>query len=329
MDAPSRRQAGDAKLELFPVPPKIAALLERLDAFIESTIRPLEQADDNVRFFDHRREWARTDFEHGGIAHPEWEALLAEMRRRADAAGFLRYSLPAAYGGSDGSNLGMAIIREHLAAKGLGLHNDLQNESSIVGNFARMHLVDAFGTPEQKDEWIEGLITGERTLGFGLTEPDHGSDATYLESTGVRVGQDWILNGRKRFNSGMHAATHDLVFARTSGAPGDATGITAFIVPSEAPGFSVDFFWWTFNMPTDHAEITLRDVRIPLDAVLGEVDHGLEVAQAFVHQNRIRQAAASLGAAQYCIDEAATYANQRTTWGRAPTGPAARRAASA
>src|SRR5699024_9076973 len=120
----------------------------------------------------------------------------------------------------------------------------------------------------------------------------------------------------KRFNSGMHSATHDVVFARTSGEAGSATGITAFLVPTDAPGLSVDFHWWTFNMPTDHAEVGLDGVRVPDSAVFGEVDRGLEVAQHFVHENRIRQAASGVGAAQYCIDRSVEYARARTSFGR-------------
>ena len=71
----------------FEVPQDIQLTLEAIDAFIEDEIRPLEAADDNIRFFDHRREWARTDFEGGGIPRADWEELLAEMRRRASAAG--------------------------------------------------------------------------------------------------------------------------------------------------------------------------------------------------------------------------------------------------
>jgi alkylation response protein AidB-like acyl-CoA dehydrogenase len=300
----------------FEVPAAIQETLDALDAFIEAEIKPLEEQDDNVRFFDHRREWARTDFEAGGTPRAEWEDLLREMRRRADAAGWLRLALPPEFGGRDASNLEMAIIREHLARKGLGLHNDLQNESSIVGNFPTVLMMRDFGTEAQKAEWMPGFLDGTRRLAFGLTEPGHGSDATYLETTAVADGDEWVLNGQKRFNSGLHHATHDIIFARTSGDPGSPVGISAFLVPTDLPGFSVDFFWWTFNMPTDHAEVTMTDVRVPADALFGRLDHGLDLAQLFVHENRIRQAASSLGAAQHCIDVAVEYANERVTWGK-------------
>jgi alkylation response protein AidB-like acyl-CoA dehydrogenase len=298
----------------FAIPPETEATLAALDEFIGREIVPLERADDNIRFFDHRREYARTDFDNGGVPRREWEELLAEMRRRADAAGWLRYALPEEFGGHAASNLEMAIIREHLAVRGLGLHNDLQNESSIVGNFPTVLMMRDFGTDEQRSEWMPGFLDGSRRLAFGLTEPNHGSDATYLETTATRDGGEWIINGSKRFNSGLHHATHDIVFARTSGEPGAPVGITAFLVPTDAPGFNVEYFWWTFNMPTDHAEVTINDVRVPDSAVFGPVDHGLELAQHFVHENRIRQAASSLGAGQFCINEAVAYANKRTTW---------------
>src|SRR3712207_880814 len=108
----------------FELPAELEAYIAELDRFIEAEIRPLEQADDNIRFFDHRREWARTDFEAGGLPRAEWEALLREATVRADKAGHWRFSAPARWGGRDGSNLWMAVIREHFAAKGLGLHND-------------------------------------------------------------------------------------------------------------------------------------------------------------------------------------------------------------
>jgi alkylation response protein AidB-like acyl-CoA dehydrogenase len=210
----------------------------------------------------------------------------------------------------------MAIIREHFARKGLGLHNDLQNEASIVGNFPTVIMMWRFGTPEQKKEFLPGMITGTHRVGFGLTEPNHGSDATWLETTAVRDGSDWVISGAKRFNSGLHHANWDMIFARTSGKPGDGRGITCFLVPTDAPGFKVESLWWTFNMPSDHAEVSLDKVRVPHTAILGEEGEGLACANTFTHENRIRQAASSLGAAQYCVDESVKYARERIVFGK-------------
>ncbi len=298
----------------FAIPADIRRKLDELDEFIAREIQPLER--EHPEFFDHRREYARTDWEHGGRPRREWEALLAEMRRRADAAGHLRYALPRALGGQEASNLAMAVVREHLAARGLGLHNDLQNEASIVGNFPTVQMMWEFGTPAQKAEFLPGMITGTHRVGFGLTEPKHGSDATWLETGAVRDGDSWVVNGTKRFNSGLHDATHDMVFARTAGSPGDGEGITCFLVPTDTRGFTVDFMWWTFNMPSDHAEVTLADVRVPHAAIFGEEGRGLTLAQRFVHENRIRQAASGVGAAQYCIDESVAYAKSRVVFGK-------------
>src|SRR5436305_10193917 len=288
-------------------------LLERIDVFIESEIAPLQAA--HPQYFDHRREFARTDVERGGAPVREWDELLVEMMRRADAAGLYRFALPEELGGSNGTNLGMAAIREHLANQPLGLHSDLQTESSCVGNFPIVLVLHALGSEEQK-QLIEPLIRHEVACAFGLTEPNHGSDATWLETTARRDGQDWVINGAKRFNTGMHIARYDMIFARTSGEAGDPRGITAFLVPTDSPGLEVPYHHWTFNMPSDHAEVILRDVRVPHSAIVGEEGHGLAAAMLFVHENRIRQAASSLGAAQFCVDQSVEYARQRTTFGK-------------
>jgi acyl-CoA dehydrogenase len=118
----------------FEIPADVVDFLKEVDAFIEDEIVPLEQHGDNIRFFDHRREDARTDWHRDGLPNEQWEALLFEAKTKAIEAGIFNYPFPAEFGGREGGNLGMAIIREHLAAKGLGLHNDLQNEHSVVGN---------------------------------------------------------------------------------------------------------------------------------------------------------------------------------------------------
>ena len=298
------------------LPADLAAYLVELDEFIEREIKPLEEQDDNVRFFDHRREDARTDWDRGGLPSREWEELLGEARRRADAAGHYRYPFPPEFGGRGGSNLDMAVIREHLATKGLGLHCDLQNEHAIVGNNVGLLLMLTYGSDEQKDEWVEPLATGTRHFAFGITEPEHGSDATWMETTAQPYGSDWIINGQKTWNTGIHTAVADLIFARTSGQPGDGEGITAFLVPVDSEGFRVEEYLWTFNMPTDHARVSLRDVRVPAASILGEEGRGLQVVQHFFNENRIRQAASSLGAAQFCINESVAYAKVRAPFGK-------------
>ena len=300
----------------FDIPKELQDYLNELDLFIENTIKPLENQDDNIRFFDHRREDARTDWERGGLPNEEWEALLAKAKRLADDAGHYRYPLPKEYGGQEGTNLGMAIIREHFATMGLGLHNDLQNEHSIVGNNVGLLLMIEYGTDEQKAEWIDDLAEGRAGFAFGITEPDHGSDATHMETTAVRDGDEWIINGAKTWNTGIHKAKHDLIFARTSGKAGDGDGITAFLTPTDTEGFKVEEMLWTFNMPTDHGLISMKDVRVPHESIFGGEGRGLGVVQHFFNENRIRQAASSLGAAQFCINESIQYAKERAPFGK-------------
>ena len=306
----------------FALPEDLQRYLAELDEFIEREIRPLEQQDDNIRFFDHRREDARTDWDRGGLPSREWEALLGEARSRADAAGHYRYAFPKEYGGRDGTNLGMAVIREHLASQGLGLHCDLQNEHAIVGNNVGLLLMLHYGSPEQKAEWVDNLAAGQSGFAFGITEPAHGSDATFMETRAVQVRGmgggwgDWVINGEKTWNTGIHTASHDLVFARTSGEPGSGHGITGFLVPVSTPGFKVEEYLWTFNMPTDHAHVSLTEVRVPHSAILGTEGRGLQLVQHFFNENRIRQAASSLGAAQFCINRSVEYAKARKPFGK-------------
>jgi acyl-CoA dehydrogenase len=300
----------------FEIPEDLQTYLQVLDDFIDKEITPLQMENDNNRFFDHRREDARTDWERGGLPNEEWEKLLEEAKRRADVAGHYRYASPKEYGGQEGTNLGMAIIREHLAVKGLGLHNDLQNEHSIVGNNVGLLLMIRYGTDSQKAEWVDDLAERRRGFAFGITEPDHGSDATHMETSAKRDGDEWVINGEKTWNTGIHKAKFDLIFARTSGNPGDGEGITAFLTPTDAEGFKLEEMLWTFNMPTDHGHISMKDVRVPNDAIFGGEGRGLQVVQHFFNENRIRQAASSLGAAQFCVTESIKYAGERAPFGK-------------
>jgi acyl-CoA dehydrogenase len=115
----------------------------------------------------------------------------------------------------------MAVIREHLAAKGLGLHNDLQTEHSIVGNNPFIIMFKEFAT-NSSTTLRRHAAEGQIRTGFGLTEPNHGSDATFMETRAVREDPKdgvagWRINGEKMWTTGMHVANYIMTFARTSG----------------------------------------------------------------------------------------------------------------
>lgn len=214
----------------------------------------------------------------------------------------------------------MSAIRYYLASHpvyggGVSLANDLQNEHSVVGNFPLVLMLHHFGTEEQRRTLIPAHLNGSFRATFGLTEPDHGSDATFMSTTARRVGSGFEINGMKKWQTGAHNCTHMIIFARTSGRNGSAKGISAFIVPRNTPGLRVASFEWTFNMPTDHATVELKNVWVPDSAVLGSIDSGLAIAQTFVHENRLRQAASSCGAARYCLDRSIERARSRKIWG--------------
>ena len=118
----------------------------------------------------------------------------------------------------------------------------------------------------------------------------------------------------------MHVASHVMLFARTSGDDGAAKGITCFLVPADDPGVKIEEYMWTFNMPTDHPRVSFTNIWVPESAIFGEPENGLALAQHFVHENRIRQAASGVGAAQYCIDQSVAYAKKRAFWRKRPIG---------
>ncbi|KAJ5598974.1 hypothetical protein N7450_000041 [Penicillium hetheringtonii] len=248
--------------------------------------------------------------------------LPEQARQLADEAGFYRFALPQQYGGREhpDTNLWMSAIRYHFASHpvyggGLGLANDLQNEHSIIGNFPDVLMIHHFGTEEQRQTLIPARLRGEFRITFGLTEPDHGSDATFMSSLAQEVRGGFEITGAKKWQTGSHHCTHFLIFARTSGSAGSSKGITAFLVPRETPGVRITSYEWTLNMPTDHATVKFDRAWVPRSAVLGIVDQGLALAQTFVHENRIRQAASSCGAAQYCLDRSIERARSRRIWG--------------
>lgn len=312
----------------FEYPAELQTYIQQLDHFITSTILPLQHRDDNNRFFDHRREPSRTQWANQGLPTPEWEQLLSQARRLADEAGFYRFPMPREFGGAECPNLNlwMCAIRFHMASHpvyggGVSLANDLQNEHSVVGNFPDVLMLYHYGNQQQRRDYIPARLRGDFRATFGLTEIHHGSDATHMDTTAKSITlpdgrPGYEINGNKKWQTGMHHATHMIVFARSSGRAGGAQGITAFVVPVSTPGVKIVSFEYTLNMPTDHATVELDHVCVPASAVLGPLDNGLAIAQTFTHENRIRQASSSCGAAKFCVDKSVEYARKRVVFGK-------------
>ncbi|KAI3339277.1 butyryl-CoA dehydrogenase [Ustulina deusta] len=299
----------------FELPSDLRAYIVKLDRFIVAQILPLQNKDDKNRFFDHRREPSRTQWDNGGLPTPEWEAILTHARQVADEAGFYRFPLPREYGGHghQDTNLWMCALRYHMASHPV-------YGGGRVGNFPDFLMLYHWGSPQQKAELIPRL-TGAFRMTFGLTEIRHGSDTTYMDTRASECtlpggGQGYRIEGNKKWQTGAHSATHFLVFARTSGKSGSPRGITAFLVPRDTRGLTIKSFEYTLNMPTDYATILLDDVCLLASAVLGPLDDGLAIAQTFTHENRIRQAASSCGAAKFCIDRSISYARDRVVFGK-------------
>ena len=304
---------------LFEIPKDIADYCAELDAFIEREIKPIEQRDDNIRFFDHRREHARTDWDNQGLPRHEWEQLLKQATRKADAAGHWRFSAPKKYGGKDGSNLWMAVIREHFAAKGLGLHNDLQNEHSIVGNFPFVEMFEQFGTSDdQKQEFILGGFEGKRRTAFGLTEPGSGSDSAGLQTSAVQTDNGWVLNGTKRYITNAPEASIFTVMARTDPVKRGASAISAFIVEKDTPGLSLGKIDKKMGQQGAHTcDVIFDNCRVPAANIIGGKEGvGFKTAMKVLDKGRLHIAAVCVGAAERMLADALAYAMERQQFGQ-------------
>ena len=272
---------------------------QRLTAFMEEHVYPAEKVyhDQHVQ---HGDRWAVPP-------------IIEELKEKARSAGIWNLFLPDERFGA-----GLCVLEYAPLAEITGRCQIAPEVFNCAApDSGNMETLSLYGTPEQQAAWLPGLKTATQGFAFGITEPDHGSDATHMETVATRDGDDWIINGVKTWNTGVHTAHSDMVMARTSGSAGDALGITAFLVPMDSPGVEVEEYLWTFNMPSDHARVRFTNVRVPDAAIFAGAGRGLQVVQHFFNENRIRQAASSLGAAQYCVNEAVEYAKHRKPFGKA------------
>jgi alkylation response protein AidB-like acyl-CoA dehydrogenase len=241
--------------------------------------------------------------------HPE------ELWAEAAKLGYLGVNLPEEHGGGGGGMYELSLVLEELGASGAPLLMMVVSPA-ICGT-----VISRFGTPEQKAAWLPGLADGSRTMAFGITEPDAGSNSHRITTTARRDGDsgDWILSGRKVFVSGVDIADATLIVGRTEDARTGSLKPCLFIVPRDAEGFGRRQIDMELQAPEKQFELVLDDVRLPADALVGDEDAGLLQLFAGLNPERIMTAAFAIGMGRFALARAVGYAKERSVW-KSPIG---------
>ncbi|MBL6757873.1 MAG: acyl-CoA dehydrogenase family protein [Planctomycetes bacterium] len=262
------------------------------------------------------RDSAR-DFADGVLAplatkHDREESISDDVYKQLGELGFWGLTLPEEYGGADLGNVALAVVLEELnrACASTGVAVSVHN-SLLCAPLMK------FGTDEQKAHWLPKLASGEAIGAYSLSEAGSGSDAAALAATAERDGDDWILRGTKLWVTSGDRAGLFLVYVRTNPDLPKAKGITAFLMPGDAPGLKVG----KHEMKTGirgsaTVELILDDVRLGPECVLGEVDRGFPIAMDTLAGGRIGIASQAVGIGQACLDASIKYAKEREQFGK-------------
>jgi acyl-CoA dehydrogenase len=245
--------------------------------------------------------------------HAEWEKNGVVSRtawRRAGDAGLLCCAIPTEYGGQGGDFLYSTVVLEELGRLGatgpyFHLHSD------IVAPY-----ILKYGTEGQKRQWLPKMASGEAIGAIAMSEPQGGSDLQAIETTAVRDGDDWIINGQKVFISNGQLA--DIVVLAVQTQPGSrARGITLFLVEGDRPGFTRGRNLEKIGLKAqDTSELFFSDVRVPAENMLGEVGRGFYQMMTELAQERLIQALRSVAIAEAAIGWTIDYTTERTAFGR-------------
>ncbi|WP_406060956.1 acyl-CoA dehydrogenase [Streptomyces sp. NBC_01077] len=237
----------------------------------------------------------------------------ATLWAEAGKLGYLGVNLPEEYGGGGGGMAELSIVLEEAGAAGAPLLMMVVSPA-ICGT-----VIARFGTEEQKRAWLPGLADGSRTMAFGITEPDAGSNSHRITTTATRTEEGWVLDGRKVFVSGVDIADATLIVGRTSDARTGSLKPCLFIVPRDAPGFQRRHIEMELDANEKQFELTLDEVHLPADALVGDEDAGLLQLFAGLNPERIMTAAFAIGMGRYALAQAVKYAKERQVW-KAPIG---------
>jgi acyl-CoA dehydrogenase len=235
-----------------------------------------------------------------------------DLREQAAKMGLFGYAIPQEFGGL-GLNLAQDVeMAMELGYTSLALRSMFGTNNGIAGQ-----VLVGFGTDEQKAQWLERLATGE-VASFALTEPGAGSNPSGLRTKAIRDGENWIINGDKRFITNAPIADLFVVFARTRPADDNGSGIAVFLVPADTAGVQVGVK--DAKMGQEGAwtsDVNFTDVRVPAGALIGgSEDIGYRAAMTSLARGRVHIAALAVGIAQRALDESVTYAATATQGGK-------------
>ncbi|WIM68391.1 acyl-CoA dehydrogenase family protein [Corynebacterium breve] len=260
------------------------------------------------------REFANEVIDPVSAQHDKDHTFPYEVVSQMGEMGLFGLPFPEQYGGMDGDYLLFGIALEEIARVDQSVAITLEAGVGL-GAMPIYH----FGTEEQKQKYLPDLTSGTKLAGFGLTEADAGSDAGATRTTAVEEGDEWVMNGSKQFitNSGTDI-TSLVTFTAVTGQREDGKKeISAIIVPSDTPGFTVepayDKVGWNAS---DTHPLTLANARVPKENLLGERGRGYANFLHILTEGRVAIAALATGAAQGCVDESVKYANERVSMGR-------------
>jgi alkylation response protein AidB-like acyl-CoA dehydrogenase len=264
-----------------------------------------EQLRESIRgfvtkeFAPHAEEWEVTTFP---------DSVFPAMGKQ----GFLGLDKPEEYGGEGGDYYTSLVLGEEMTyansgglTMGIAVHTDMA-----------MPPILAFGTEEQKQEWVVPAIKGEKILCLGITEPDAGSDVAGIKTRAVRDGDEYVINGSKTYITNGHRADVIVLVTKTDPEAG-YDGFTLFLVPMDAPGVIREKKLEKLGMhASDTALLAFQDVRVPDTAVLGQVGKGFYHIMWELQGERLIGAAGCVAGAQRCFEKTLQYAQERTAFGR-------------
>ena len=257
------------------------------------------------------RDFARQEVAPGAAERDETHRFPAEIVRQLAALGFMGVAIPEELGGSGLDPLCYVLAMEEISRACAGTGVIMSVNNSLVCD--PLH---AFGTPEQHERWLRPLARGELLGCFGLSEPGTGSDAVNLKTTAKQVDGGYLLDGTKNFITNAPEADLALIFAVTDREKRHK-GVSCFLVPMKTPGVSLGSHDKKVGIRCSHSSpIILEEVLLPVEAMLGRPGDGFRIAMTTLDGGRIGIASQALGIAGAALAAAASYAQERTAFGK-------------